>query len=143
MNKSYKYDIDGALKRFKKICTLEQMRVINYAIYQQKISIEDLEFMVLNNVSGEDMSIYVDLMLLGIDVKQYIKNNWKEENAINDLKNMVESKKKINKKNFNNTLNKDKLDINNATITVIEPKIDINYVTVNETEPKKQKIKVI
>lgn len=143
MNKSYKYDIDGALKRFKKICTLEQMRVINYAIYQQKISIEDLEFMVLNNVSGEDMSIYVDLMLLGIDVKQYIKNNWKEENAINDLKNMVESKKKINKKNFNNTLNKDKLDINNATITVIEPKIDINHVTVNETEPKKQKIKVI
>lgn len=90
MENNYNNIYDKELRNFKNICSLEQMSVINYAIYRPEISIEDLKLMISCGVPVDYMRMYINMIIIGIDVTKYVKNNWKlMEILVDDLESAI------------------------------------------------------
>lgn len=81
--------LDERLDIIKKsgLFTLEQIRVINYAMGVIGIN----EKLIINPlIPSEYMSMYIRLMQIGIDITKYININWQlEEIPVYDLENAI------------------------------------------------------
>lgn len=104
-----KYDINNKLENIKKsgLFTIDQIGVIEYAIYIPGINID----LILNpTIPSEYMSMYIRLMLKGIDVTKYIKRNWElieipvvdlEKTILSENKNVIDKpKQKVIRRNI-------------------------------------------
>ena len=100
------YNINDRISELRKsgLFTLEQIRVIEYASFIPEI---DVDLIINPTIPSEYMSMYVKLMIKGIDVTKYIKNNWRLiEIPVNDLysaivaenKDLINNKQKVRKK---------------------------------------------
>ena len=119
------YNINEALDNIRKsgLFEMEQIGVIEFAIYRPEISVEAVKLIINPTIPSKYMSMYVRLMIKGIDVRKYIKRNWELiEIPVPDLEKAIIAE------------NKDKIDIKNASIT--EEVIDIKSAIVTEETPK-------
>lgn len=100
------YNINDRISELRKsgLFTIEQIRVIEYASFIPEI---DVDLIINPTIPSEYMSMYVKLMIKGIGVTKYIKNNWRLiEIPVNDLysaiiaenKNLINNKQKVRKK---------------------------------------------
>ena len=124
------YNINETLDRIKKsgLFKMEQLGVIEFAIYRPEISVEEVKLILNPTIPSKYMSMYVRLMIKGINVKRYIERNWElKEIPVPDLEKTIIAE------------NKDKIDINKATVT--EEVIDIKSSIVTEEKPKIKKLK--
>ena len=124
------YNINEALDNIRKsgLFEMEQIGVIEFAIYRPEISVEEVKLILNPTIPSKYMSMYVRLMIKGINVKKYIERNWElKEIPVYDLEKAIIAE------------NKDKIDINKATVT--EEVIDIKNAIVTEEKPKIKKLK--
>lgn len=99
-------NINKVLENIKKsgLFEIEQLGVIEYAIYRPELSIENIKLIINPNIPSEYMSMYVRLMIHGIDVRKYVKKNWElieipvvdlEKTIIAENKSTIENKSVI------------------------------------------------
>ena len=122
--------INETLENIKKdgLFKSDQFSVIEFAIYRPEISVEEVKLILNPTIPSKYMSMYVRLMIKGINVKKYIERNWElKEIPVYDLEKAIIAE------------NKDKIDINKATVTV--EVIDIKNAIVTEEKPKIKKLK--
>ena len=104
--------------------SMEQIRVIKYAMGIIGIN----ENLIINpEIPSEYMSMYIRLMIQGIDVTKYIKNNWKLiEIPVYDLEKAIiaENRGKQELNNNTTTENTPIQDIKDAIITIEYPRIN-------------------
>ena len=124
-------NINQTLKNIRNsgLFEIEQIRVIEFAIFRPEINVETLKLIINPTIPSEYMSMYVSLMIKGIDVRKYIKRNWElMEIPVSNLEEAIIAE------------NKQLRDIKEATVTISDPR-DINCAAVTEEKPKiKRKI---
>lgn len=122
-------NINKTLNNIKKsgLFEIEQLGVIEYAIYRPELSIESIKLIINPAIPSQYMSMYVRLMIKGIDVRKYIKKNWELiQIPVIDLENaiMAENRGKQELNNNTTTENTPIQDIKDAIITIEYPRIN-------------------
>lgn len=121
------YDINKTLENIKKdgLFKSDQLSVIEYAMYRTEITKEAMELIIDPTIPSDYMSMYVHLMIRGIDVKKYIKRNWAlMEIPVPDLEKTIiaENSKLINLSKANITESDSLVNIKSAKVTEEKPK---------------------
>lgn len=122
-------NINRTLDNIKKsgLFEIEQLGVIEYAIYRPELSIESIKLIINPAIPSQYMSMYVRLMIRGIDVRKYIKKNWELiQIPVIDLENAIiaENREKQDSKTNTPTENITIQDIKDAIVTIEYPSIN-------------------